>query len=52
MVGGLYQELGRALILEKEAYELGAVTQTYNPSYSGGRDWKDHDSRPVQVKNS
>jgi hypothetical protein len=28
------------------------VAHTYNPSYSGGRDQEDHDSKPVQANSS
>jgi hypothetical protein len=28
------------------------VAHFYNPSYSRGRDWEDHDSRPVWAKSS
>jgi hypothetical protein len=28
------------------------VTHVHNPSYSGGGDWEDHVSRPVQAKSS
>jgi hypothetical protein len=30
----------------------GAVAHTYNPIFSGYRDWKDQDSSPVQAKSS
>jgi hypothetical protein len=28
--------------------QLGAVAHAYNPSYLGGRNQKDHSSRPIQ----
>jgi hypothetical protein len=34
----------------EEDPELGVVAHAYNPSYLGGRDWKDYCSRPTQAK--
>jgi hypothetical protein len=28
------------------------VADAYNPSYSGGRDWEDHSSKPAQANSS
>jgi hypothetical protein len=28
----------------------GMVAYSYNPGYSGGRDWKEHSFRPAQSK--
>jgi hypothetical protein len=34
---------------EKLAKALGVVVYAYNPSYQGGRDWKDRGLRPAQA---
>jgi hypothetical protein len=36
-------------VIEK-TLELAVMAQAYNLSYSRGRDWEDHCSRPVQAK--
>jgi hypothetical protein len=36
----------------KERTSQAPVTHTYNPSYSGGRDQEDHNSKPVWADSS
>jgi hypothetical protein len=41
---------GRFIIITFWKSQLGARGYAYNPSYSRGRDKKDHDSKPAWVK--
>jgi hypothetical protein len=44
----LAQELELGGLHQNSMGKLGAMTQAYNPSYSGGRDQEDLDSKPAQ----
>jgi hypothetical protein len=58
--GGAAQTLVQTLVLQKKKknpnfqkwnlWGLCAMTHTYNPVYSEGRDWRDNSLRPAQEK--
>jgi hypothetical protein len=48
--GGCQVRLDLGLKKKKKTQQLGAVAHACNPSYSGGRDQKDHNSKPALGK--